>query len=145
MPRAILQKGVTPRHPSWDPTSWTAETPQRRKGSDGLLLETQTGEQNPQRKGRGWKNLLLTFFGVKIRGTKFELKIRDAATHRKKKKRKKKQRRKPGSDHSQIPMTQMRVGMTLMAQQGRGEHVSGEEELPSATCRAANMSKHLCS
>lgn len=27
--------------------------PQRRKGSDRLLLETQTGEQNPQRKGRG--------------------------------------------------------------------------------------------
>lgn len=82
-----------------------------------------------------------------IQDTKFELKIRDVATHHKKKreKKKKQQRRKPGSDHSQIPMTQTRVGMTLMAQQGRGEHVSGEEELPSATCRAANMSKHLCS
>jgi len=39
-------------------------------------------------------------------------------------------------------MTQMLVEMTLMAQPGRGEHVSGEEELPSVTCCAVSMSKY---
>lgn len=63
----------------------------------------------------------------------------------KRKKKPKTQNHRGGSqesDRSKIPMTQTLVEMTLMAQQGRGEYVSGEKELPSVTCRAANMSKY---
>lgn len=91
------------------------------------------GEQNPQRKGNCLKTFHLTNYSAEIQDTRFGLWIRDVATHLLKKTKQNKGRCQE-SDCSKIPMTQTLVEMTLMAQQGRGEHVSGEEELPSVTC-----------
>lgn len=92
------------------------------------------GKQIPERKGNSLKTFHLTIFWAEIQDTKFGLWIRDVALHLLKKEKNQTLRQKPGVQSLQNSNDSDTGWDDTKAQQGRGEHVSGEEELPSVIC-----------